>query len=39
MASKAALEKEIREELMKGDDPMPDEERDILQDGLEADNM
>ena len=36
LAFKALLAKKIREELMERDNPMSDEQRDILQDGLQA---
>ena len=39
LASKVVLAKEIRKELMEGDDPMSDEQRDLLQDGLEAEKI
>ena len=39
LASKVVLAKEIREELMEGDDPMFDEQRDLLQHGLEAEKI
>ena len=36
---KTVLAKETREELMEGDDPMSDEQRDILQGGLKAEKI